>query len=250
MKATLIGGAAFSLLTVSAFGADLGTDMHFKAATVAPPFTWTSCYGGGHAGGGWGQKDLTDTAGVLSPITGFSSANLDIAGYMVGGQIGCDYQFAPNWVLGIEGTVSGGDIGGKTTIAVPLVAAGDTATFKETTDFLMSATARVGYTWDRWMLYAKGGVAGAGDKYSAFDAFQNYDFEGLENRIGWTGGAGIEWAVWQDCSVRLEYDYYGFGQRSVTFIDNTLVLASGPENIKQNIQVVTLGLNFHVFAGP
>src|SRR5208282_515187 len=91
MKATLIGGAAFSLLTVSAFGADLGTDMRFKAPPVAPPFTWTSCYGGFHAGGSMGQKTLTDTAGVLSPLTGFTSANLDIAGYMVGGQIGCDY---------------------------------------------------------------------------------------------------------------------------------------------------------------
>jgi len=246
MKATLIGGAAFSLLTVSAFGADLGTDMRFKAPPVAPPFTWTSCYGGFHAGGSMGQKTLTDTAGVLSPLTGFTSANLDIAGYMVGGQIGCDYQFASNWILGIEGAVSGGDIGGKTTVVVP----GDNATFKETTDFLMSATGRVGYAWDRWMLYVKGGVAGAGDKYSAFDVLQTYDLEGLENRIGWTAGAGVEWALWQDWSVRLEYDYYGFGQRSVTFIDSTISGASGPENIKQSIQVVTIGLNFHAFAGP
>jgi outer membrane immunogenic protein len=250
MKATLIGGAAFSLLAVSAFGADLGTDMRFKAPPVAPSFTWTSCYGGGHAGGGWGQKNLTDTAGVLSPTTGFSAANLDIAGYMLGGQIGCDYQFAPNWVLGVEGAVSGGDIGGRTTIPVPLVAPGDTATFKEATDFLMSVTGRVGYAWDRWMLYGKGGVAGAGDKYSAFDVLQNYDFEGLENRMGWTAGAGVEWALWEDWSIRLEYDYYGFGTRSVTFIDSTIALTSGPENIKQSIQVVTIGLNFHAFAGP
>jgi len=196
-----------------------------------------------------GQKDLTDTAGVLFPTTGFSTANLDIFGYMLGGQIGCDYQFASNWVVGIEGAVSGGGIRAKTNFATPAIA-GDTTTFKATTDFLMSATARVGYAWDRWMLYAKGGVAGAGDKYSALDAFQTYDFEGLENRIGWTAGAGVEWALWQDWSVKLEYDYYGFGQRSVTFIDNTFNGgASGPENIKQNIQVIMLGLNFHVYEG-
>jgi outer membrane immunogenic protein len=246
MKTILLGGAAFSLLTVSAFGADLGMP---PLSPVPQSFTWTSCYGGLHAGGGMGQKDMTDTAGVLFPITGFSSASLDIAGYMVGGQIGCNYQFASNWVLGIEGAASGGDIGGKTNFAPPGIP-GDITTFKETTDFLMSATARVGYTWDRWMLYAKGGVAGAGDKYSAFDANQTYDFEGLENRIGWTAGAGIEWALWQDWSVRLEYDYYGFGTRSVTFIDNTFNAGfSGPENIKQDIQVITLGVNFHAFAG-
>jgi outer membrane immunogenic protein len=49
--------------------------------------------------------------------------------------------------------------------------------------------------------------------------------------------------------VRLEYDYYGFGTRSVTFIDN-ITGNVGPLDIKQNIQVVKLGLNFHIFAGP
>src|ERR1700676_1698973 len=115
MKTTLLGSAAFSLLTFSAFGADLGAPWVPPAPLAPPPpaFTWTSCYGGLHAGGGMGQKDLTDTAGVLVPTTGFSAENLNIAGYMVGGQIGCDYQFTSNWVVGVEGSVSGGNIGGK-----------------------------------------------------------------------------------------------------------------------------------------
>jgi hypothetical protein len=40
----------------------------------------------------------------------FTSANLNISGYMLGGQIGCDYQFASNWIVGIEGTATGGRI--------------------------------------------------------------------------------------------------------------------------------------------
>jgi len=235
MKTPLIGSAAFSLLTVSAFAADLGAP-----PVYAPPpaFTWTSCYGGLHAGGGMGQKDLTDTAGLL----GFSSANLNIAGYMLGGQIGCDYQFAPNWVLGIEGTVSGGNIGGSTTVAIP----GDNVTFKETTDFLMSVTGRVGYAWDRWMLYGKGGVAWAGDKYDAFDVAQTFDFEGLENRIGWTAGAGAEWAFADDWSVRLEYDYYDFGTHTVSMNDTGNGFM-GPVAYRQSTQTVKLGVNFHVW---
>ena len=59
-----------------------------------PPFTWTGCYAGAQAGGGFGQKDLNDSAGIVSSISGFTSANLNISGYMLGGQIGCDYQFA------------------------------------------------------------------------------------------------------------------------------------------------------------
>jgi outer membrane immunogenic protein len=76
-----------------------------------------------------------------------------------------------------------------------------------------------------------------------------YDLEGSENRIGWTAGVGVEWAIWNDWSVRLEYDYYGFGGRSVTLTDATTG-NTGPENINQTIQTVKLGLNFHVVTGP
>jgi len=240
MKIILLGAAALSLVTASAFGADL----EVSPIVSTPHFWWTGCYVGGHGGGGWGQKGLTDTAGIVTGFTGVTSTNVPISGYTVGGQIGCDYQFASNWVLGIEGAAANANIGGNTTVAVP----GDNATFKEATDFLTSATARVGYSWDRWLLYAKGGAAWAGDHYSAVDANATYDFEGFEMRFGWTAGAGVEWALWNDWSLKLEYDYYGFGTRSVTFIDQISTTA-GPMDIKQSIQVVKLGLNFHVFAG-
>lgn len=245
MKATMFAGAALSLLASSASAADLGVP------PVPPPFAWTGCYGGGQVGGGWGQKNVTDTTGILAPITGFTSVNLGTSGYMLGGQIGCDYQLASNWVFGIEGAASGGRIGASTGIALPLGIPGDNASFKETTDLLTSVTGRVGYAWDRWLLYAKGGVAWAGDKYSAVGVFLGtpYDLEGLETRLGWTAGGGIEWAFWDSWSVKLEYDYYGLGSRSVTFIDATTGNV-GPETIKQNIQVIKLGLNFHIFAEP
>jgi outer membrane immunogenic protein len=244
MRATLLGAAAVPLLSVSvAFGADLAMS---PAAPAPPqPFTWTSCYAGGNAGGGFGQKDVNDTAGILSPNTGFTSANLDINGYMLGGQVGCNYQFASNWVLGIEGAASGGDIGGKTAFATPGIA-GDTATFKDTTDFLSSVTARGGFAWDRWMLYGKGGVGFVNDRYNVADAFATYNFDGVETRLGWTAGVGVEWALSDDWSVKLEYDYYDFGTRNVTFIEESAAFPSGPENIKQTIQTIELGLNFHV----
>lgn len=248
MKAILLGGAALSLLTVSAFGADLGRPTPLPAP---PPFTWTSCYAGLSGGGGFGQKNLTDTAGVVSPLSGFTSVNLDTSGYMLGGQIGCNYQFAPNWVIGIEGAASGGNIGGNTAPAQPGAIAGDNATFKETTDLLTSLTARAGYAWDRWLVYGKGGVALVDDRYSAAGTFLGtpYDFEAVETRLGWTAGAGIEWALSNDWSVRLEYDYYGFGTRNVTFIDQISGTA-GPEQIKQDIQTIMLGVNLHVSAWP
>jgi outer membrane immunogenic protein len=248
MKTILIGSAVSVLLTASSFAADLGIT-RAPPPVVVPPFTWTSCYAGLHAGGGWGRKDLTDTVGILSGTTGgFSSANLNVTGYMLGGQIGCDYQFANNFLVGIEGAASGGNIGG--TVTVPTNAAGDTASFKATTDFLASVTGRIGYAWDHWMLYGKGGLGFVGDRYHVTDLQQNYAFDATENRLGWTAGAGIEWAFDPEWSVKLEYDYYGFGQKSILFVDSTISSSNAPLNIKQNIQVVTLGLNFHARSGP
>ena len=170
---------------------------------------------------------------------------------MVGGQFGCDYQFAPTWVVGIEGAASGGNISKTTTFATTVAEPGDdTATFRSTTDFLASITGRIGYAFDRWLVYGKGGVALVGDRYHAQDVDGFYFFDATENRIGWTAGAGVEWAFTPEWSVKLEYDYYGFGTKSLLFIDSTISGVQAPVNISQNIQVVLLGVNFHARSGP
>ena len=76
MKVTALGAAALCLMTVTALGADLG----LPAPVVPLAFTWTGCYAGVQAGGGFGQKDLNDSAGIVSPIAGFTSALIAQAG--------------------------------------------------------------------------------------------------------------------------------------------------------------------------
>jgi len=147
--------------------------------------------------------------------------------------------------VGIEGAATGGNIHGSTSVATPALL-GDSANFRETTDLLTSITGRIGYAWNNWLLYAKGGAAWASDRYSASDVLATYDFEGLETRFGWTAGAGVEWAFSDIWSVRLEYDFYGFGTRSVNFIDNVSGTV-GPLDIKQDIQVIKVGVNFHPY---
>jgi outer membrane immunogenic protein len=250
MKKLMLVSAAVVSLSVPALAADL--PVKARPVPVVVPFTWTSCFLGGHVGGGWAQKDITDPVelvqGAADTVT---TVRVNPSGAVIGGQFGCDYQFAPNWVIGVEGMAGGGNIGGSTAVVQPGAIAGDSATFKETTDFLTSATARVGFAWDHWLLYAKGGGAAAGDRYSAIGVSGGtpFDLEGLETRFGWTAGGGVEWAFWRGWSVKLEYNYYGFGSRSVTFIDpNTSNTATA--TIRQNIQVIMLGLNFHPFPGP
>jgi outer membrane immunogenic protein len=242
MKATLLAVTALSLLSASAFAADLGVPL--KALPGPAPFAWTGCYAGANAGGGWGQKDLIDSAGFLGglgPPGGPRAASLNIDGYMLGGQLGCDYQFDSGLVLGVEGYAAGGNIGGNALVPVP----GGNATFSDTTNLLTSGTARIGYAYGRWLPYVKGGVAWASNNYTVAEVLGAYNATASEDRFGWTVGAGIEWAVWGDWSVKLEYDYYGFGTQSVTFTDG-VSNTTGPVSINQSIQVVMLGLNFRV----
>jgi outer membrane immunogenic protein len=97
------------------------------------------------------------------------------------------------------------------------------------------------------LLYGKGGVAWAGDKYSAFDAISGLTFAASETRTGWTAGVGVEWAFWTNWSAFLEYDFYGFGHRNVSFTctDSTGALC-GLETvtIKQDINAVKFGINY------
>ena len=78
-------------------------------------------------------------------------------------------------------------------------------------------TGRLGWTWDRWMLYAKGGAAWAGDKYSADIPRFDEHILASQTRAGWTVGGGVEWAFWQNWSAKVEYDFYDFGTRDVSF---------------------------------
>jgi outer membrane immunogenic protein len=252
MKRMLCTAAVIGAFTPPAFCSDLKTEMPVKAPAVAPapPFTWTSCYLGAHGGGGWGHKTV-DFSQIVALSTGVSSASIDVSGYIVGGQFGCDYQPASSWVVGIEGAVSGGDIKGNTTVLAVFGNPGDSTITTARTDFLPSITGRLGYAWDRWLIYLKGGAAWAGDKYTAAGVFQRtlVNFEGVDTHIGWTAGAGIEWAFSSNWSARLEYDYYGFEHRAVILTDTPLGI-SGPADIKQNIQVVKLGVSFHVWGTP
>ena len=238
-------------------GPAVAADMPLAAAApFAARFSWTGCYLGGHLGGGFARKDITDPVQLVQDsflvpgsTTGIITASPAPRGVVIGGQIGCDYQFAPSWLVGIEGAASGSTMKGSTTVGLPL-GSPDTALVQAKTDFLTSVTARVGYALDNVLLYAKSGVALAADRYDVTGSFVGtpFGFVGLENRIGWTAGGGVEWAFSQHWSASIEYDYYQFGHRMIAMSDPTNVFL-GNVDVRQNIQVVKAGLNFHIW-GP
>jgi outer membrane immunogenic protein len=239
MKRALLATAALGTVFIgnSSSGADLGARFGAPPVAPAPLFTWTGCYIGGHLGGGWGEK--TVSVPTLAPgvsVTG------DTSGFLGGGQVGCNLQFGSNWVIGIEGDGSGSDIRGDITQTV----LGITGTARAQTDWIASATGRLGWASDRWLLYAKGGAAWAGDKYSAFIPVFNEQLEASETRTGWTVGGGIEWAFWSNWSAKAEYDYYDFGTRTITLTGTfagTPIQVPGV-NVRQRISVGKFGINY------
>jgi outer membrane immunogenic protein len=253
MNKLLLARAAAFALTMA--GPAVAADMPLQAPPMAP-FTWTSCYLGAHLGGGSARKDLTDPVQLVQDsflgtgsTIGVTTASPAPSGVVVGGQIGCDYQFASTWVVGIEGAASGSTMKGRTTVQLPLGDPGDNALVTARADFIPSVTARVGYAIDRVLLYAKGGVAWAGDKYTVTGTFagSGFGFEGLDMRTGWTAGGGVEWAFSLHWSASVEYDYYQFGHGNVLMSDSNNGF-SGVVDAKQSVQVVKAGLNFHMWA--
>jgi outer membrane immunogenic protein len=296
-KLFVAGGGVAALFAMPAIAAELPISAPVYAPIyTAPPIialNWTGCYLGGHIGGSFIDKKFSgqfvDTVVPTSSgptsfvISNSSTDGLNSTGFLAGGQVGCNYQFAANWVIGIEADASwanpqGGGGSGQQTQAATLfdgtvVSSSGFASSKN--DFIATATGRLGYTFGRLgqgMVYAKGGAAWARDKYQfagqvtttacapgQFVPFPPqcvvtnptivtpFSFAASETRVGWTVGAGVEWAVWDNWSVKLEYDFLDFGSRTVTF--NDALLGPATINVSQRISEMKLGVNYR-FGSP
>ena len=157
IKNVLLAGTALAtLVSGSAMAADLRparAPIYTKAPMMAPAYSWTGCYVGGNAGGLWTTK-------TWSTPLGAAQSTQDISGGLAGGQIGCNYQVT-TWVFGIQGDYDWSNAGG-TAADASFVGGTDHSNVKS----LASVTGRVGYTWDRFLGYVKGGGAWARDDYS------------------------------------------------------------------------------------
>jgi outer membrane immunogenic protein len=109
----LAAATAIALSVSQASAADLPRKAPAYAPPAPPPFSWTSLYLGIHSGWGWSHS----TASVSDDLLHFSPASLDQngGGFVGGLQAGYNWQFAPTWVIGIEGDISGAGIR-KTTV--------------------------------------------------------------------------------------------------------------------------------------
>lgn len=229
MKKLLLGTAAILALgSTSVLAADLGPRTYTKAAPayVAPVYNWSGFYVGAHVGGAFGGDNGANNIAGNSP---FGTSNRDSA-FLGGGQVGYNYQLAPNWLVGVEGDISGLSNSDRTFVS-------GTGAFRDRTDWLASVTGRLGYTWGPGLIYAKGGVAFRDDNGLS----GTVPFSASRESTGYTVGGGLEYMFAPAWSAKIEYQYYNF--------DNTTVsnaFTGVPQfSYKDDIHTVKAGINYH-----
>jgi outer membrane immunogenic protein len=233
------------LLVTGFAGAAFAADLSAPPPRPTPPpppahvQNGTDCFAGVHAGGAFSDDEI------------LSSGDFGSAGFVGGGQAGCDYHFASAWVVGVGGRAAWSSLQSKTPgSGTDGTGAIFPTQFTVANDFLASATTRVGYNFvGGWLAYVAGGAAWTREKaditFVAPTLGVAVNPSATTMQPGWTVGAGLEWAFAPHWSTNFEYDYYDFGSNDFLLIDNVnRVTFSG--SLKDTIHTLTVGLNYHL----
>jgi opacity protein-like surface antigen len=231
------------------------------------PTNWTGFYVGGFAGAAAGRADI-QFVGTPFPSAGNRPW---VFGGLGGLELGYNYQFANNWVLGAEADIGATNANGARTagtvsgLAPTGLSVGFSPAFftlEEKTNWMATATARLGYAWGRTLFYAKGGAAfdesstnvscifGPGGQVPiGFGFFRSCINQAgavtggfstpWSTHVGWTVGYGTEFDLGHNWSAKAEYDYLSFGRHAALATDGTTVLTE-----KTDISQVKIGVNY------
>lgn len=267
MKKLALGIIAAIGLSTAAQAADMAVK-----ARVAPPvpvFSWTGFYVGAHGGGMWADKDWTERCSALIPAACVTPENPaapfrtghEVTSGIAGIQAGYNWQTTNNFVLGIEGDLSGA-WGNESCSQIVGNQGGFFAIQRgagcSSVDWLATVTGRAGIAMGMALFYVKGGVAFAHDDYvvrcTALNALAvcpngtTMTAGVSDDRVGWTVGVGLEYAFAPNWSVKGEYNYMDFGTERNRF--TTIRFAGLPADsnhdvdISQRVSVVKFGVNY------
>ena len=238
--------ASLALASYAVAGPALAADLRapvLKAPPMAPvaAFSWTGCYIG--AQGGYAWKDIN----VRETRANGTTADFPIRsqGGLAGGHIGCNWQQS-QFVFGIEGDLEWAQISGSNFPNLDQI--------KHTISAEGSIRGRVGIAFDRFLVYATGGVTGAQTQVFVCSFCQPVvvpAFFGADTGSGtvWGGtiGAGVEYAFLNNWSARVEYRHTEFENLRtsalVAFRGSTL-------DTKFSQDAVRFGVSYHFNFGP
>jgi outer membrane immunogenic protein len=207
------------------------------------PYNWSGFYIGGNLGAGFtNTSGATDTFGSTFDTT----TNISFLG---GGQIGYNYEFWSFFVIGAEVMFdwlpnTQNTVNVTNTILVPGTT--NTAAVTLNNRWATMATVKLGYAWDRMLLYGKGGGAWVGTSNPGFTVNNvpaSFTSTSNNNNFGATVGLGVEWAFADHWSARAEWDAILLQNQSVTvsgsaFGTDTITVKNG------SINMFTAALNY------
>ncbi len=189
--------AALALAAEPALAADIPMPGRPPAYMPAIPlYNWTGFYIGINGGGAFGNSNWTDPALA-------ATGNFSVNGLLIGGTLGANYQVG-SWVFGIEGDGDWANLDG-TTFNTSCADVG----CETSSDFLATIRGRVGYAWNRLLVYGTAGAAFA-DIQAAAGALPFMS----STQAGWTAGLGLEYAITPSWSAKVEYLFVDIGSAS------------------------------------
>jgi outer membrane immunogenic protein len=213
----------------------------------APPaflvFNWSGFYIGANVGWGYTSAESAESTPLAGSITPNSENYDQTASSVTGGaQIGWQRQWN-TWVFGIEGAYTA--LSFDTNAVSPLIPG---LTRSVEVNNIFTLTGRVGYAYEQWLAYAKGGWASA-------DISASYSFGGVTTTTsgrnnGWTAGVGIDYAIHPNLFLGVEYNYLSF-RSDIIAPAAALVSVPGAQtgDVSVDTQTLVLRLNYR-FGGP
>ncbi len=250
---------------------------------VAVP--WQGLYFGGHVGGVWGSTTVGDTFDYYGDP--HMNGNADSTGLIGGAQAGYNFQRG-HAVFGIEGDIGylglaahgsdyhAGDANCLTTPKYCNIG----GKYDTSGGLYGDITGRLGYAANQLLIYGKGGVAflnadlkthydGQTWEYGSYNNYTGavqFDFDHSETLVGWTVGAGLEYALNPSWSIKGEYQHFDFGNMSNSYQACHGVANACPVNGQYKAQAgyavltgktdtaitadaVKFGVNYHVGGG-
>jgi outer membrane immunogenic protein len=213
MKQYLLAGAAAVAMMIAGTAAVRAADLPapevpMVAAAPAAAYDWTGFYVGLNVGYAWGEFDGG------SNRQGFGGRDID--GIIGGAQVGGNWQW-DKFVAGLETDIQGTGFDSS-----------NSGKFKPEGGIFGTVRGRVGFAFDRFLVYGTGGFA-----YSDVNIKKNND----DWKWGWTAGGGVEAAITDNISVKVEYLYADLG-------DDTVRVRGDRFKYDYTQNVVRVGVNY------
>jgi outer membrane immunogenic protein len=239
MRKLLLSTVAIAALAGQAFAADLPSRKEAPVYVApAPIFSWTGFYVGADIGGAWGNANLW----VPGAFGNSFSHNTQNNGVIGGGFVGYNYQ-VNNFVLGLQGEFDGLS-NSKNRYTSPLGYYQDVYQTQASQNWIASIDGRLGYAFDRTLIYAVGGVAWSDQSASLTNLSTGYGVSRSNTRTGYDVGGGVEYAFTNNWTGRIEYRYYNFGNSNTVWNDGVLNGAFYRTTLTNNVVRVGLAYKF------